>query len=120
MRCTLCKAMPHESRVAPRGKHFPRDSFNEFIIDDFSGLHDVNVIRDSTQNMNWSLAGFKEGDTTTTFSGNVINKLKDAYMVMEVMDNAGNSSRIRYSYTAPKITIPDSLSFEKIKVLTKS
>lgn len=91
-----------------------RGKITEVIIDDFSGLYDINVIRDSTQNMNWSLAGFKEGDTTTTFSGNVINKLKDAYMVIEVMDNAGNSSRFRYSYTAPKITIPDSLSFNKM------
>lgn len=91
-----------------------KGKITEVIIDDFSGLYDVNVIRDSTQNMNWSLAGFKEGDTTTTFSGNVINKLKDAFMVIEVMDNAGNSSRLRYVYTAPKITIPDSLSFDKM------
>jgi hypothetical protein len=35
-------------------------------------------------------------------------------MVIEVMDNAGNSSRLRYVYTAPKITIPDSLSFDKM------
>lgn len=91
-----------------------KGKITEVTIDDFSGLHDVNVIRDSTQNMNWSLAGFKEGDTTTSFFGNVINKLKDALMVIEVMDNAGNSSRIRYSYTAPKITIPDSLLFDKM------
>jgi hypothetical protein len=91
-----------------------KGKITEVIIDDFSGLYDVNVIRDSTQNLNWSLAGFKEGDTTTTFSGNVINKLKDAFMVIEVMDNAGNSSRLRYVYSAPKITIPDSLSFDKM------
>jgi hypothetical protein len=91
-----------------------KGKITEIIIDDFSGLHDVNVIRDSTQNMNWTLAGFKEGDTTTTFFGNVINKLKDAFMVIEAIDNAGNASRIRYSYTAPKISIPDSLSFDKM------
>ncbi|MFM8456969.1 MAG: hypothetical protein ACKOAK_09385, partial [Ignavibacteria bacterium] len=67
-----------------------KGKINEQLIDDYTGLHDIQVIRDSTQNMNWSIAGFKEGDTTSTFSGNVINKLKDASIVIEVMDNAGN------------------------------
>lgn len=91
-----------------------KGKINEQLIDDYTGLHDIQVIRDSTQNMNWSIAGFKEGDTTSTFSGNVINKLKDASIVIEVMDNAGNVSRMRYAYTAPKIIIPDSLFFDKV------
>ncbi len=91
-----------------------KGKINEVLIDDYSGLLDINVLRDSTQNMNWSIAGFKEGDTISSFSGNVINKLKDASIVLEAMDNAGNISRIRYSYTAPKITIPDSLIFDTV------
>jgi len=91
-----------------------KGNIKEVLIDDYTGLHDIQVIRDSTQNMNWSIAGFKESDTVSTFSGNVINMFKDASFLIEVMDNAGNVSRKRYTYTAPKISIPDSLSFQTV------
>lgn len=86
----------------------------EVLKAEYSGLHDVYVLRDSTQNMNWSIAGMIDGDVTSTFSGSVIDPLKNASMVIEAMDNAGNTTRIRYSYSAPKIFIPDSLSFDKM------
>ncbi|MGA1249367.1 MAG: hypothetical protein ACO3YM_02615 [Candidatus Kapaibacteriota bacterium] len=93
-----------------------KGTIQEPLINDYSGLHDISVIRDSTQNMNWALAGIRDGDLSATFTGSVINMLKDASFVIESIDNAGNSSRNRYYYTAPKISIPDTLRFSKINI----
>ena len=93
-----------------------KGTIQERLVNDYSGLHDISIIRDSTQNMNWAIGGIRDGDLSTSFTATVIDMSKDANFVIEVMDNAGNVSRNRYSYTAPKITISDSLIFPKIKL----
>lgn len=94
---------------------FIKATIKERLIDDYSGLFDLSVIRDSTVNMNWAISGIRDGDLSASFTASVINMLKDASIVIESIDNAGNSSRSRYTYTAPKISIPDTLSFQKIR-----
>ncbi len=94
---------------------FIKATIQERLIDDYSGLFDLSVIRDSTVNMNWAISGIRDGDLSASFTASVINMLKDASIVIESMDNAGNSTRSRYTYTAPKISIPDTLSFQKIQ-----
>lgn len=94
---------------------FIKATIQERLIDDYSGLFDLSVIRDSTVNMNWAISGIRDGDLSASFTASVINLLKDASIVIESMDNAGNSTRSRYTYTAPKISIPDTLSFKRYK-----
>ncbi|NBO69270.1 hypothetical protein EBV26_02145 [bacterium] len=87
----------------------------EQLINDYSGLFDISVNRDSTFNMNWTLAGIRDGDLSAPFTASVINLLKDASILIEATDNAGNSSKSRYNYIAPNISLPDTLRFPKIR-----
>ncbi|MFM7158660.1 MAG: hypothetical protein ACKO0Y_12675, partial [Bacteroidota bacterium] len=87
----------------------------EQLINDYSGLFDISVNRDSTFNMNWTLAGIRDGDLSAPFTASVINLLKDASILIEATDNAGNSSKSRYNYIAPNISLPDTLRFPKLR-----
>lgn len=91
-------------------------TIQEQLIDDYSGLFDLSVIRDSTTNMNWAISGIRDGDLTASLTASVINMVKDASITIEAVDNAGNSRRSSYRYTAPQLSIPDTLTFQKIRV----
>ena len=81
----------------------------EILKDSVSGIHDITVIRDSSWNYNWTIPALRDDEVTAYFSASIISRNKDASLLIEAIDNAGNVSRYRFKYSAPKLSIADTI-----------
>jgi hypothetical protein len=98
--------------IEPR--HIPAFSFEDTRISSFSMITDSNDSRWPKKSYNYTFtpsATFQPGDSTATFTLNVINAKYDAYAAVYAVDRAGNDSVYEYTYTAPKYTISPTVPY---------
>jgi hypothetical protein len=98
--------------IEPR--HIPSFSFEDTRISSIAMITDSNDSRWPKKSYNYTFtpsATFQPGDSTTTFTLNVINLKYDAYAAVYAVDRAGNDSVYEYTYTAPKYTISPSVPY---------
>lgn len=89
--------------------------FYEPLKEPNTGINYIYVISDSTFNFTYYLGSISDTTTYVYFNAKVVDPYKKGKIVIEVRDRNGNSRRLSFNYDPPSITIPNNLTFTKVK-----
>jgi hypothetical protein len=81
----------------------------EVLRDGFSGLYQVQIIRDSTYNYQWSISLIDDKATEASFSAQPVDYLRDARIMLEASDKAGNRRILSFRYSALSLAFDTSI-----------
>lgn len=80
-----------------------------------SGLDFAYVVEDSTSNFEYSIDLVTDTSTIINFTAKPIDIFKNAYLLIEIKDKAGNFRRYRYFFSGITLNLtPDKLNFNEI------
>ncbi len=88
-------------------RHIPSFSFEDTKIAEVDLIVEPNDPRWALPSFNYNFAldpNFNPGDSTATFTLNIVDPTKDAYAAIYTVDKAGNDTVYQYSYSAPKLS----------------
>jgi hypothetical protein len=88
-------------------RHIPSFSFEDTRIAEVSQITEPGDPRWAKPSFNYLFVldpNFNAGDSTATFTLNIIDPTKDAYAAVYTVDRAGNDTVYQYSYSAPKLS----------------
>lgn len=86
----------------------------EVLLNDYSGLYDINIIEDSTYNYNWNISRIFDNSMSGSFTANPIDAKRNAKITLEAIDNAGNKMIYVHTYSALSLIMSDTIQFKEI------
>lgn len=86
----------------------------EVLLNDYSGLYDINIIEDSSYNYNWNISRIFDNSMSGSFTANPIDAKRNAKITLEAIDNAGNKTIYVHTYSALSLIMSDTIQFKEI------